>query len=120
MRALDDVKRRLRDRSEHYLMQAAVRDLGAGAPGTVAPYRERGGRLWRLVFVPLYRRVPWTAQAARDGRPAHDRDRVEAARARGARAVAPAPATTIMIAEKAADMIRDDAAVASGVAVGPA
>ena len=60
MRALDDVKRRLRDRSEHYLMQAAVRDLGAGAPGTVAPYRERGGRLWRLVFVPLYRRVPWT------------------------------------------------------------
>ena len=54
-----ELKRRLRDRSEHYLMQAAVRDLGAGQPGTVAPYRDRAGLLWRLVFVPLYRRIPW-------------------------------------------------------------
>ena len=54
-----ELKRRLRDRSEHYLMRAAVRDLGAGQPGTVAPYRDRGGLLWRLLFVPLYRRVPW-------------------------------------------------------------
>ena len=52
-------KRRLRERSEHYLMQAAIREIGAGAPGTVKPYRERSGLLWRLVFVPLYRRVPW-------------------------------------------------------------
>ena len=59
MSALDDFKRRLRDRSEHFLMLAAVRDLGSGAPGTVAPYRERGERLWRWLFVPLYRRVPW-------------------------------------------------------------
>ena len=59
MSAAAELKRRLRDRSEHYLMRAAVRDLGAGQPGTVAPYRDRGGVLWRLLFVPLYRRVPW-------------------------------------------------------------
>jgi hypothetical protein len=59
MSSLDDFKRRLRDRSEHYLLQAAMRDVGTGAPGTVKPYRERGGRLWRWLFVPLYRRVPW-------------------------------------------------------------
>ena len=53
------VKRRLRERSEHFLMQAAMRDLGSGAPSTVEPYKDRGGLLWRLVFVPLYRRVPW-------------------------------------------------------------
>jgi hypothetical protein len=52
-------KRRLRDRSEHYLLQAAMRDVGTGAPGTVKPYRERGGLLWRWLFVPVYRRVPW-------------------------------------------------------------
>ena len=59
MNAAAELKRRLRDRSEHYLMSAAVRDLGTGQPGTVAPYRDRGGLLWRLLFVPLYRRVPW-------------------------------------------------------------
>ena len=52
-------KRRLRDRSEHYLLQAAMRDVGSGAPGTVKPYRERGGLVWRWLFVPVYRRVPW-------------------------------------------------------------
>jgi hypothetical protein len=56
-------KRRLREQFEHYLMQAAVRDLGSGVPGTVAPYRSRGGLLWRFVFVPIYRRVPWAAKA---------------------------------------------------------
>jgi hypothetical protein len=55
-------KRRLRERSEHYLMQAAVREIGSGAPGTVKPYCERGGLLWRFVFVPVYRRVPWTVK----------------------------------------------------------
>jgi hypothetical protein len=59
MSATAELKRRLRDRSENYLMRAAVRDLGADQPGTVAPYRDRGGLLWRLLFVPLYRRVPW-------------------------------------------------------------
>ena len=63
MSSLDDMKRRLRDRSEHYLMQAAVKKLGSGVPGTVAPYRERGGVLWRWLFVPVYRRVPWVVKA---------------------------------------------------------
>ena len=63
MSGLDDIKRRLRERSEHYLMQAAIRDIGSGVPGTVKPYRERGGLLWRRLFVPLYRRVPWTVKA---------------------------------------------------------
>jgi hypothetical protein len=59
MSGLDRMKRRLRERSEHFLMQAAIRDLGTGAPGTVAPYRDRSGLLWRVLFVPLYRRVSW-------------------------------------------------------------
>jgi hypothetical protein len=59
MSAADELKRRLRDRSEHYLMRAAVHDLGTGRPGTVAPFEDRGGLLWRRLFVPLYRRVPW-------------------------------------------------------------
>jgi hypothetical protein len=62
MSALDRTKRRLRDRSEHYLLQAAMRDVGTGAPGTVAPYRGRDGMLWRWLFVPLYRRLPWTVK----------------------------------------------------------
>ncbi len=59
MTALDRMKRRLRDRSEHYLMLDSVRRLGAGLPGTSKPYRERSGMLWRHLFVPLYRRLPW-------------------------------------------------------------
>lgn len=51
-----NAKRRLRERSEHYLMLAAIRESGAGTPRS---YKERGGLLWRYVFVPLYRRVPW-------------------------------------------------------------
>jgi hypothetical protein len=56
------LKRALRERSEHYLMEAAMKDVGAGAPSTVTPYRKRGGLLWRFVFVPLYRRMPWTVK----------------------------------------------------------
>jgi hypothetical protein len=59
MSSLDRMKRRLRDRSEHHLMLAAVKRLGTGMPGTVEPFDRRGGRLWRWLFVPLYRRVPW-------------------------------------------------------------
>ena len=51
-----NAKRRLREQSEHHLMLAAIRQTGAGAPRS---YKERGGLLWRFVFVPLYRRVPW-------------------------------------------------------------
>jgi hypothetical protein len=59
MTALDRLKQRLRERSEHYLLQAAMRDVGTGTPGTVAPFDDRGGLLWRRLFVPLYRRLPW-------------------------------------------------------------
>jgi hypothetical protein len=62
MSGLADIKRRLRDRSEHYLLLAAMRDVGTGAPGTVTPYRSRDGLLWRVLFVPLYQRLPWTVK----------------------------------------------------------
>jgi hypothetical protein len=56
---MSSARRRLREQSERYLLQAAMHDVGAGAPATVKPYRSRRGRLWRWLFVPLYRRVPW-------------------------------------------------------------
>jgi hypothetical protein len=59
MSALDRMKRHLRERSEHYLLKAAARDLGAGVAGTVDPFAGREGLLWRKLFVPVYRRVPW-------------------------------------------------------------
>jgi hypothetical protein len=54
-----ELKSRLRERSEHYLVLDAAERLGKGVPSTVEPYHGREGRFWRLVFVPLYRRVPW-------------------------------------------------------------
>ena len=60
MSQLAEAKRRLRERSEHYLLQDSIRRLGKGVPGTVKPYQGGDGRLWRLLFVPLYRRVPWS------------------------------------------------------------
>jgi hypothetical protein len=59
MSGLAGVKARLREQAEHHLTVDAARRLRAGAPGTVDPYRDGGDRFWRLVFVPLYRRVPW-------------------------------------------------------------
>jgi hypothetical protein len=59
MSSVAHMKRRLRERAEHYLMQAAMRDVGQGAPSTVTAYRGRDGLLWRWLFVPLYRRLPW-------------------------------------------------------------
>jgi hypothetical protein len=59
---MSSLRRRLREQSERYLLQAAMKDVGTGAPSTVAPYRQRGGLLWRWLFVPLYRRVPWPAK----------------------------------------------------------
>jgi hypothetical protein len=58
--ALTELKLRLRDKAEHHLRVAAMERLRGDAPSTVAPYRERGGRFWQAVFVPLYQRVPWT------------------------------------------------------------
>jgi hypothetical protein len=59
MSSLAQVKLRLRDKAEHHLRVAAMERLRGDAPSTVAPYRDRGGRFWRVVFVPLYQRVPW-------------------------------------------------------------
>jgi hypothetical protein len=59
MSRVDQIKRRLRERSEHYLLLDAARWLEAGVPGTAQPFAGREGLLWRRLFVPLYRRVPW-------------------------------------------------------------
>jgi hypothetical protein len=56
---IEELKRRLREQSEHYLLLDSADRLRKGQPSTFAPYRGREGRFWRLVFVPLYRRIPW-------------------------------------------------------------
>lgn len=58
------MKRRLRERSEAYLRLAAVEHLRGDHPATTAPYRAGGGAFWRYVFVPVYRRVPWSLKRA--------------------------------------------------------
>ena len=63
MSRVQDLQRRLRSESEHHLRLAAMEDLRRAHPqGTAAPYRPRGHAFWRLVFVPLYRRLPWEAK----------------------------------------------------------
>jgi hypothetical protein len=53
-------KQRLRERAEHHLRLAAMEEMRRRHPGgTVEPYRERRGVLWRRAFVPLYTSVPW-------------------------------------------------------------
>ena len=62
MTALSDLKRELRRRSEYHLRLAVLRELGRGHPSTTRPYEPRSAWAWRLLFVPLYRRIPWTAK----------------------------------------------------------
>jgi len=62
MSSLSDAKRNLRERSEKHLRLAVLSELGRGQPSTVQPYQPKGGRLWRALFVPVYRRVPWSAK----------------------------------------------------------
>lgn len=63
MRRLAAERARLREHAEHHLRVAAMEDLRRRHPqATTAPYKPRGGYFWRLVFVPLYRRVPWEAK----------------------------------------------------------
>jgi hypothetical protein len=60
---LDIAKQRLRAHAEHHLRVAAMEELRARHPaGTTAPYHERGELFWRRVFVPMYRRVPWSVK----------------------------------------------------------
>jgi hypothetical protein len=60
--SISDAKRNLRERSERYLRLAVLSELGRDQPSTVEPYRPAGGRFWRMLFVPLYRRIPWSAK----------------------------------------------------------
>jgi hypothetical protein len=60
--AFTDAKRTLRQRSEYHLRLAVLRDLGRGVPSTTKPYRPSGGWGWRLLFVPVYRRLPWSVK----------------------------------------------------------
>jgi hypothetical protein len=62
MSSLSDAKRNLRKRSEQHLRRAVLSEIGRGQPSTVEPYKDKGGRLWGTLFVPLYRRVPWSAK----------------------------------------------------------
>ena len=63
MTAASGLQRRLRAQAEHHLRVAAMEELRARHPsGTTPGYSERGALFWRRVFVPLYRRVPWTVK----------------------------------------------------------
>jgi len=62
MSSLSDAKRNLRERSERALRLAVLSELGRDQPSTVEPYRPKGDRFWRMLFVPLYRRIPWSAK----------------------------------------------------------
>ena len=90
MSALSEAKRNLRKRSEEHLRLAVLSEIGRDQPSTVEPYKEKGGRLWSTLFVPVYRRVPWAREGEGDGRARHDRVGLEGARAQAGRAVAPA------------------------------
>ena len=63
MTRVAELKQRLREQAEFYLRLAAMDELRGRYPaGTTAPYREPGAVFWRRVFVPLYRRVPWSTK----------------------------------------------------------
>ena len=62
MSSVSDAKRNLRERSEKHLRLAVLSELGRGQPATVEPYKPKGSRFWSMLFVPLYRRVPWSAK----------------------------------------------------------
>jgi hypothetical protein len=63
MSSLSHAKRSLRKRSEEHLRRAVLSELGRDEPSTVEPYNaKKGGRMWSTLFVPVYRRVPWTAK----------------------------------------------------------
>jgi hypothetical protein len=58
---LSERKQRLRERSEYVLRLAAMDAVARKYPGKATkPALPRESAFWRWVFVPLYRRVPWT------------------------------------------------------------
>lgn len=59
------MKQRLRERSEQYLRLAALEQTRRDHPaGTTAPFRLSGGAFWRYLYVPVYKRVPWSVKQA--------------------------------------------------------
>jgi len=59
MTAASGLQRRLRSQAEHHLRVAAMEQLRREHPGATAAPGHAGGAFWRLVFVPVYRRLPW-------------------------------------------------------------
>jgi hypothetical protein len=58
---LAERKQRLREHSESVLRVAAMEEVGRRYPDRVAKSAlPPQGAFWRYVFVPLYRRVPWS------------------------------------------------------------
>ena len=63
MSRLDTTRQRLREQAEHHLRVAAMEELRGRHPaGTKQGFREPGALFWRYVFVPVYRRIPWTVK----------------------------------------------------------
>jgi hypothetical protein len=58
---LAERKQRLREHSEYVLRLAAMEDVGRRYPDKVTKSAlPRENIFWRYMFVPLYRRVPWS------------------------------------------------------------
>jgi hypothetical protein len=58
---LAEIQHRVRARSEYALRLAAMDDVGRRYPDRVSKSAlPRVGVFWRWVFVPLFRRVPWS------------------------------------------------------------
>ena len=90
---LIEAKQRLREHAEHHLRVAAMEDLRGRYPaGTTAPYRERGGLLWRYALRPAVPAAAVGGQGAGDARAGHDRRALglDAAGAQPERPVGPA------------------------------
>ena len=55
----------LRANSEHYLLESAQAEMARRyLPPDRQPGTRRGAFLWRRLFVPVYRRVPWGVRRA--------------------------------------------------------
>lgn len=56
----------VRSNSEHYLLEAAQRDMARKYLDRSGPAPRRGGMafLWRSLFTPIYRLLPWGLRRA--------------------------------------------------------
>ena len=55
----------LRRNSEHYLIEAAQDDMARRYLGEMPDHRDGGvaAAFWRKVYVPVYRRIPWSVRS---------------------------------------------------------